>query len=123
MAVQHDQVEVLRPGVDYSHADPAARLPAGMTGAGGCALAQDRLLVATATGQAVAVAPVSRSAVIGQFTATLSKTYGRLRTVLIAPDGAIWLTTRNRDGHGSPVPEDDRVIRLTAMEDGSGSVL
>jgi glucose/arabinose dehydrogenase len=123
MAVQHDQVEVLRPGADYSHAEPAAKLPAGLTGAGGCALTQGRLLVANATGQAVAVAPVSRSAVIGQFTATVSKAYGRLRTVLIAPDGAIWLTTRNRDGHGSPVPDDDRVIRLTAMDAGSGSVL
>jgi glucose/arabinose dehydrogenase len=123
MAVQQDRVELLRPGVDYAHATPAARLPAGLTGGGGCALADGQLLVATAAGQAVAAAPVSKAKVIGQFSAAVSKAYGRLRTVVIGSDGAIWLTTRNRDGQGRPVPADDRVIRLTAMDGGAGSVL
>ncbi|HEU5271710.1 MAG TPA: PQQ-dependent sugar dehydrogenase [Jatrophihabitans sp.] len=123
MAVQRDRIEVLRPGVDYATATPAASLPAGLTGGGGCALAGGQLLVATAAGRAVAAAPVSKANGIGQFTATVSKVYGRLRTVLIAPDGAIWLTTRNRDGQGSPIPADDRVIRLTSADGGAGSVL
>jgi glucose/arabinose dehydrogenase len=123
MAIDQDRVEVLHPGLDYAHLAPAATLPAGLTGGGGCALAQGRLLVATSTGQAVAVAPVGKGNAVGQFSATLSKAYGRLRTVLIAPDGAVWLTTRNRDGHGTPVPADDRVIRLTSMDGGAGSVL
>ena len=123
LAVQRDRVELVRPGVDYATAAPAATLPAGLTGAGGCALADGQLLVATAAGQAVAVATVSKSNSIGRFSASVSKAYGRLRTVVISPDGAIWLTTRNRDGHGTPVPTDDRVIRLTAMDGGAGSVL
>jgi len=122
LVVQRDQVQLVRPGLDYANAKPAARLPAPLTGGGGCALAAGQLLVATAAGQAVAVAPVSKANAVGQFSAALSKAYGRLRTVVIAPDGAIWLTTRNRDGHGQPVPDDDRVIRLTAV-DGAGSVL
>jgi hypothetical protein len=32
--------------------------------------------------------------------------------VVRAPDGALWLMTSNRDGRGSPVSSDDRIIRV-----------
>jgi glucose/arabinose dehydrogenase len=38
--------------------------------------------------------------------------FGRIRTVVAAPGGGLWITTSNRDGRGSPVPADDRVIEL-----------
>jgi glucose/arabinose dehydrogenase len=122
LVVDGNQVLLLRPGIDYASVTPAATLPAALAGGGGCVLAGGRLLVATATGQALAVAPVSKANVVGKFDAAISKTYGRLRTVVLAPDGAIWLTTRNRDGHGRPVPDDDRVIRLTSMDSASSVV-
>ncbi|MGA9747526.1 MAG: PQQ-dependent sugar dehydrogenase [Nocardioides sp.] len=38
--------------------------------------------------------------------------YGRMRTVVVAPDGNLWLTTSNRDGRGDPAPQDDRILEI-----------
>lgn len=42
----------------------------------------------------------------------LYRQFGRLRCVAVGPDGYLYLSTSNRDGHGQPGPADDRVLRL-----------
>ncbi len=39
--------------------------------------------------------------------------YGRMRTVIVAPDGNLWLTTSNRDGRGDPAAQDDRILEIS----------
>ncbi len=45
--------------------------------------------------------------------ALLTGEYGRLRTVVQAPDGSIWVATSNRDGRGDPASGDDRILRIS----------
>jgi sugar lactone lactonase YvrE len=54
---------------------------------------------------------------------TLHNRYGRLRTVVAAPDGALWLTTSNKDGKGKPGPADERVLRIVPSGGGGNNPL
>jgi glucose/arabinose dehydrogenase len=40
--------------------------------------------------------------------------YGRLRTVVVGPDDALYVLTSNRDGRGSPAGDDDRILRIAS---------
>ncbi|MDP1858078.1 MAG: PQQ-dependent sugar dehydrogenase [Gemmatimonadaceae bacterium] len=42
----------------------------------------------------------------------LAGSYGRLRDVLVGPDGSVYLATSNKDGRGSPRADDDRILRV-----------
>ena len=94
--------------------DPVEDLPARYSSPGGCAVLFNQLWVTSLDGRALLSAPIrsiAGPALLGKFRPILRNRYGRLRTVVAAPDGALWLTTSNRDGHGNPVPADERVIR------------
>ena len=39
--------------------------------------------------------------------------YGRVRSVVAAPDGNLWMTTSNRDGRGTPRATDDRILLVS----------
>ena len=124
-----DEVNRLAPGADYGWptAGPKAvaaetTLPTRYSGGGGCALADGQLSVATSAGKAV-LSGTAGPVTIGALTASLVNRYGRLRTIVAAPDGTLWITTRNRDGQGKPVAADDRVLRIPPSADGGSAVI
>ncbi len=72
-----------------------------------------KLLVAALRGeQLISVSLNNQGTKVETYESWLVDTYGRLREVIHAPDGSIYLTTSNRDGRGVPEISDDRIIRL-----------
>jgi len=45
----------------------------------------------------------------------LAGRFGRIRDVVTGPDGALYLCTSNRDGRNTPVADDDRLVKLSAV--------
>jgi glucose/arabinose dehydrogenase len=46
----------------------------------------------------------------------LEQKYGRIRAMAEGPDGAIYFSTSNRDGRGTPADTDDRILRLVPVK-------
>ncbi len=42
--------------------------------------------------------------------------FGRIRDVVLGPDGMLYITTSNQDGRGNPASVDDRVIRVNPQK-------
>jgi glucose/arabinose dehydrogenase len=129
-ANENDEVNVLAAGDYYGWPSsagtvhpPAATLPVDGRSPGGCAVLDGTLYVTTLDGRALLSARLSGAGSTlrpGKFAAELRGKYGRLKTVVAADDGALWLTTSNRDGKGSPVAADERVIRYVPSGSGGG---
>jgi glucose/arabinose dehydrogenase len=127
------EVDAITPGRNYGwpivrgqqsrsgYVTPKLIVPAATAPAGDCAVIKFGLFVTSLTGKRLLAIPLDGSAQPGPPKALLNGTYGRLRTVVAAPDGALWLTTSNRDGKGSPVPTDDRVIRIKPPSEATSS--
>ena len=46
----------------------------------------------------------------------LENKFGRIRDMAEGPDGAIYFSTSNKDGRGSPAGNDDRILRLVPVK-------
>ncbi len=131
--VEGNEVNLLAPGASYGWPRPSARdhpslavLPKSDRGPGGCAVHAHVLYVTSLDGHALLAASIQTTSSgrigLSSFKPSLVNQYGRLRTVVAAPDGALWLTTSNRDGHGKPVRTDERVLRIVPGSSGGGGV-
>ncbi|RBY82034.1 oxidoreductase [Geodermatophilus sp. TF02-6] len=110
------------PGPDS--AAPVVDFPAAEGGLGGCAVSGHTVYLGALDGQRVHVVQLDGAgAVAVEPTSFLDGRYGRLRTVVVDPDGALWITTSNRDGVGTPAEDDDRVLRILPPGGASDSPL
>ncbi|MCS7251978.1 MAG: PQQ-dependent sugar dehydrogenase [Thermoflexus sp.] len=100
---------ILHSGEEYTWA------PAGMAFVTGDLLApwKDHLFFAALRGQHlhhVVLGPDGTSVVFHE--ELFRGEFGRIRDVVMGPDGALYLTTSNRDGRGQPRSGDDRILRI-----------
>ena len=108
-----DEVDLITEGDDHGTLPPLIEVPAAEGGLGGCAAPRGAVFLGALDGQRVhAFALDGSGAVVGDPEQFLTGQYGRLRTVVIDAEGALWITTSNRDGVGTPVADDDRVLRI-----------
>ncbi|HSJ19163.1 MAG TPA: PQQ-dependent sugar dehydrogenase [Nocardioidaceae bacterium] len=92
--------------------NPVAQWRTSEASPSGLAYAEGSLWMASLRGQRLWRVPVNEDGSIGEPQDFFVGDYGRLRTVVVAPDGSLWLSTSNRDGRGDPAAEDDRILRV-----------
>src|SRR5262249_57289903 len=76
----------------------------------GAAITAGSLWVAALRGQRLWQVPLDDAGAVGKPVAHFTGEFGRLRAVVRAPDGSLWVTTSNRDGRGDPGPDDDKIL-------------
>jgi glucose/arabinose dehydrogenase len=97
-------------GSDRRFTNPISTWTPGEASPGGIAVHGDRVYVACLRGRRLIRVGLDG----GDAEVLLVGDYGRLRTVVRAPDGSLWVTTSNRDqiSNNTPAPGDDRILRL-----------
>ena len=73
---------------------------------------EDSFFMAALRGQRLYRLALDPSGTVTEQEELLSGQAGRLRHVVQAPDGSLWVLTSNRDGRGTPIATDDRILRL-----------
>jgi glucose/arabinose dehydrogenase len=91
--------------------DPLVTWPTTDASPSGLAAAGGSLWAAALRGERLWRVPLAGPGALGTPQALLTGEYGRLRAVAPTPDGsALWVTTSNRDGRGTPGRDDDRIL-------------
>jgi glucose/arabinose dehydrogenase len=97
-----------RPGL----VDPLVQWPTDDASPSGIAIGTDgAVYLAALRGESLWRVPLDANGNAGEPQRLLQGTYGRLRTVVTAPDGRLWLITSNTF-RGTPRPGDDRILAL-----------
>jgi glucose/arabinose dehydrogenase len=108
-------------GTDKKLTNPLVTWPTAESSCSGAAVLERIVVAACLKGERLwLVDTTATGKVFGQPRALLTGEFGRLRTVVAAPDGSLWVTTSNRDGKGEARPEDDRILRVVFASGGAG---
>lgn len=118
-----DEINLLTPGADYGwptvegiagregFTDPLVTWATSAASPSGLAYAGGSLWAGALRGERLWRIPLTADGRTGTPEALYTGKFGRLRGVVATPDGsALWVTTSNRDGRGSPAPDDDRIL-------------
>ncbi len=54
--------------------------------------------------------------VVSEIKRHYSNEFGRIRTVVLGPDGMFYITTSNRDGRGTPMAGDDKIVKVNPQQ-------
>ncbi|RFU41275.1 PQQ-dependent sugar dehydrogenase [Actinomadura logoneensis] len=98
-------------GKDARYTNPLLTWPTSEASPSGLAYAKGSLWAAALRGTRLWQVPLNNGKP-GTPIAYFNGAYGRLRAVVRAPDGNLWVTTSNHDGRGDPKPGDDRILVL-----------
>ena len=128
-AMRNQLMEILTDAdLDYSPGGtgPIVEILPEEGGLGGCAAAPDVAFLGSLDGERLHVVPLDPPADGSEPQdpeELLGGQYGRLRTVVLDQEGALWVTTSNRDGVGTPGEGDDKVLRIMPPDSGAESPL
>jgi glucose/arabinose dehydrogenase len=118
-----DELNQIEPGANYgwpvaegivqdeAFLDPLRQWSTADASPSGLAVTDEGVYLAGLRGERLWRAPL-RADGVGKPQALLTD-LGRLRAVVQAPDGSLWVMTNNTDGRGSPRDGDDRIVRIT----------
>ncbi len=116
-----DELNVIEAGGDYGwpevegisggddHIDPVQQWQPDAASPSGIAVTGSDIVIANLRGERLRIVPLDD---LASGTERFAGELGRLRDVVVAPDGALWVLTNNTDGRGSPSSGDDRILRL-----------
>ena len=118
-----DELNVIVPGKNYGwplvegtggtargFVDPVQTWPTDDASPSGLAVVGGTVFVANLRGTVLRAVPVAD---LGRSTPLYAGRYGRIRDVVRAPDGRLWILTDNTDGRGTPHPGDDRILAVS----------
>lgn len=89
--------------------DPVQQWAPDVASPSGMAIAAGTIFLANLRGERLRAVPLDDLGAAGEL---FVGEFGRLRDVVVAPDGALWVLTNNTDGRGTPHSGDDRVLRV-----------